>query len=93
MLQYLKKGLKLVKHALLLLKAQAYKTVQMNVNDIRVLRRTSMQAFQYLERGQGLVEYALILTLVALVVIAVLMILGPRIGNVFSSINKSLSSI
>ena len=46
-----------------------------------------------LNRAQGLVEYALILTLVALVVIAVLMILGPRIGNVFSSINKSLSGI
>ena len=46
-----------------------------------------------LSRGQGLVEYALILTLVALVVIAVLMILGPRIGTVFSSINKSLIGI
>jgi len=45
------------------------------------------------ERGQGLVEYALILVLVAIVVIAVLMILGPIIGNVFSSINKSLSSV
>jgi len=44
-------------------------------------------------RAQGLVEYSLILTLVGLVVIAVLMILGPRIGNVFSSINKSLSGI
>ena len=93
MLQYLKKGVKSVKHALLLLKAQAYKTIQINVNDIRALRKTSMQVFQYLERGQGLVEYALILTLVAIVVIAVLMILGPRIGSVFSSINKSLSGI
>jgi pilus assembly protein Flp/PilA len=45
------------------------------------------------ERGQGLIEYALILVLVAIVVIAVLMILGPRIGNVFSSVNKSLSGI
>ena len=52
-----------------------------------------MSTIANLNRGQGLVEYALILTLVALVVIAVLMILGPRIGNVFSSINKSLSSI
>ncbi|HDN80091.1 MAG: pilus assembly protein [Chloroflexi bacterium] len=38
------------------------------------------------EEGQGLVEYALILVLVAIVVIAVLMILGPAIGNVFSNI-------
>jgi pilus assembly protein Flp/PilA len=42
------------------------------------------------ERGQGLVEYALILVLVAIVVIAVLMVLGPVIGNVFSTINSSL---
>jgi len=36
--------------------------------------------------GQGLVEYALILVLVALVVILVLYILGPAIGNAFSAI-------
>lgn len=34
------------------------------------------------ERGQGLVEYALILVLVAVVVIAVLLVLGPTIKNV-----------
>ena len=45
------------------------------------------------EKGQGLVEYALILVLVALVVIAVLLLLGPIIGNVFSSINNSLSTV
>ena len=38
------------------------------------------------EKGQGLVEYALILVLVAVVVIVVMQILGPTIGNVFSSI-------
>lgn len=36
------------------------------------------------ESGQGLVEYALILVLVAIVVIAVLALVGPAIGNVFS---------
>ncbi len=45
------------------------------------------------ERGQGLVEYALILVLVAIVVIAALMILGPIIGNTFSTINASLNSV
>jgi pilus assembly protein Flp/PilA len=39
------------------------------------------------EKGQGLVEYALILVLVAIVVIVALSILGPIIGNVFSEIN------
>ena len=45
------------------------------------------------EKGQGLVEYALILVLVAIVVIAALMILGPMIGNVFSKINSSLGTV
>ncbi len=45
------------------------------------------------EKGQGLVEYALILVLVAIVVIAALMILGPIIGNVFSTINNSLANV
>jgi len=42
------------------------------------------------EEGQGLVEYALILVLVAIVVIAILLILGPVIGNVFSTIVNNL---
>ena len=42
------------------------------------------------EKGQGLVEYALILVLVAVVVIAVLTLLGPIIGNVFSDIMSAM---
>ena len=38
------------------------------------------------QRGQGLVEYALVLVLVSVVVIAILTLLGPQIGNVFSRI-------
>ena len=49
--------------------------------------------FKSKEKGQGLVEYALILVLVAIVVIAALMILGPIIGNVFSKLNTSLMEI
>jgi pilus assembly protein Flp/PilA len=45
------------------------------------------------EKGQGLVEYALILVLVAVVVIVVMRVLGPTIGNVFSSIINSLSGL
>ncbi len=40
------------------------------------------------QEGQGLVEYALILVLVAIVVIAILAILGPQIGNIFSRITS-----
>jgi pilus assembly protein Flp/PilA len=36
--------------------------------------------------GQGLVEYALILVLVAMIVIGILLLLGPIIGNAFSNI-------
>ncbi len=42
------------------------------------------------EEGQGLVEYALILVLVAVVVIIILALLGPAIGNIFSTIVENL---
>lgn len=42
------------------------------------------------EKGQGLVEYALILVLVAIVVIVILALLGPAIGNVFSTILNAI---
>ena len=44
------------------------------------------------EEGQGLVEYALILVLVAVVVIAILTLLGPQVANVFSMITNGLST-
>ncbi|MCA9935318.1 MAG: Flp family type IVb pilin [Ardenticatenaceae bacterium] len=43
------------------------------------------------EQGQGLVEYALVLVLVAVVIIAILTLLGPQIGNVFSRITNGLA--
>ena len=49
--------------------------------------------FSLKEKGQGLVEYAFILVLVAIIVIATLLILGPVIGNTFSKINSSLSAV
>ncbi len=42
------------------------------------------------EQGQGLVEYALLLVLVAMVVLLVLALLGPTIGNTFSNIINAL---
>ena len=42
------------------------------------------------EEGQGLVEYALIIVLVAIVVIIALTALGPIIGGVFSTIASNL---
>jgi Flp pilus assembly pilin Flp len=42
---------------------------------------------------QGLVEYTLILVLVAIIVITVFMVLGPIIGNVFSTLNDNLKAL
>ena len=42
------------------------------------------------EKGQGLVEYAIILAFVAIVVISVVRLLGPRIGDTFSTIASSM---
>jgi len=36
--------------------------------------------------GQSLVEYALIISLVAIVVLALLTVFGPSVGNLFSNI-------
>ena len=42
------------------------------------------------EEGQGLVEYALILVLIAIVVIGTLSLLGTKVSQIFSSINSGL---
>lgn len=42
------------------------------------------------EEGQGLVEYALIILFIAIVVVAVLLIFGPEIGDLYSTIVNSL---
>ena len=43
------------------------------------------------EEGQGLVEYALILVLVAIVVIAILSLVGPQIANIFCKVTRGLT--
>lgn len=43
------------------------------------------------EEGQGLVEYALILVLIAIVVIVILGLLGDQVSIVFSRITSSLT--
>lgn len=49
-----------------------------------------MRRLQSPQKGQGLVEYALILVLVAVIVIAILTLLGPQVGNVFSRVVNGL---
>ncbi len=45
------------------------------------------------EDGQGLVEYALILVLVAVVVIAVLALMGPYIGDWLNNVGEWLRQL
>lgn len=42
------------------------------------------------QRGQGLVEYSLIILFVAIAVIGILVLIGPAIGSVFSQIVPAL---
>jgi pilus assembly protein Flp/PilA len=46
--------------------------------------------FALKEKGQGLVEYAIIVAFVALVVIVIVRYMGPEVGNTFSRINNSM---
>jgi len=42
------------------------------------------------EEGQGLTEYALILLFIAIVVVAVLLVFGPMLGNMYSSVVQAI---
>jgi pilus assembly protein Flp/PilA len=44
------------------------------------------------EKGQGMVEYALILVLIAIVVIVVLTVVGHQVNNIFSNISSTLGT-
>lgn len=60
---------------------------------MNILRALPMRAFLALqsvrdrEEGQAMVEYALLLSLIAIVSIAVLTTLGGKVSSVFSEIN------
>ena len=47
--------------------------------------------FSLKEKGQGLVEYAIILALIAIVVIAVMATLGTKVKGIFNSISASMT--
>jgi pilus assembly protein Flp/PilA len=51
-----------------------------------------LRSFFAKEEGQGLVEYALILVLIAIVVIGILTLLGKKVSQVFSQINSGLTT-
>jgi pilus assembly protein Flp/PilA len=45
------------------------------------------------EEGQALVEYALILALIAIVSIVVLQLLGVNVSRIFNRVNTALSAV
>jgi len=47
-------------------------------------------SFRQGERGQGLVEYALIIALVAILLVGALTFLNGQLGTVFTNISSSL---
>ncbi len=49
-----------------------------------------VRSFLAKEPGQGLVEYALILVLIAVVVIVILSAVGQRVQSTFSTVNSAL---
>ncbi len=51
-----------------------------------------MKQFFHDEDGQTLVEYGLLVALIALVVIAILTVLGGKIRNIFVMTNTTLKS-
>ena len=52
--------------------------------------KTGARSRWRLQRGQGMVEYALILVLVSVVVIVILLTMGNQIANVFSNVVATL---
>ena len=57
-----------------------------------MLLETARKLFRDRQKGQGMVEYALILVLVSIVVIAILFTMGGQIGNVFSNVTQALKT-
>jgi pilus assembly protein Flp/PilA len=57
-----------------------------------LVRKAELEEKTEGEKGQGMVEYALILVLIAIVVIVILTVVGHQVSNVFSNISSGLGS-
>jgi pilus assembly protein Flp/PilA len=58
-----------------------------------ILGGTDMKNFFKDESGQGMVEYGLIIALIAIGVIAALKLLGPAISGIFTEAQTELNAI
>jgi pilus assembly protein Flp/PilA len=43
------------------------------------------------ENGQGMAEYGMAIVLVAVVIVAILTVFGPQVGNMFSRVTTGFS--
>ncbi len=57
------------------------------------LLRMKLRRFCRSARGQAMIEYAIIVVLMAVVILVALMVLGNQTKNVFSNISGAISSI
>ncbi len=55
---------------------------------VRMLRASQAQQ----EKGQTLIEYALIIALIVIVVIAAMLLLGPQIATLYNTITTTLAN-
>jgi pilus assembly protein Flp/PilA len=55
-----------------------------------IMQSSKEAASEARARGQGMVEYGLILALVAVVAIAGLIVLGPKIAEMFTALGSSV---
>jgi Flp pilus assembly pilin Flp len=62
------------------------------MREVNEMKRTLRRMYRGLQsrKGQSLVEYALILALIAVVAIVVLQGLGKKVNNTLSSVNSNL---
>ncbi len=49
-----------------------------------------LKAMMRNRKGQGMVEYGLIISLIAVAVIAALVVLGPKIAALFTSVSNNM---
>ena len=61
-----------------------------SAKEAQASRRRKIMIYSPHDEGQGLVEYALIIMLVAIVVIVIAAVLGPTIGNMYSRLMTNL---
>jgi pilus assembly protein Flp/PilA len=68
--------------------AEARGGLSLRALDVRERLRSVVER----QRGQGMVEYGLILILIAIVVILILQVVGRQVNNVFSNLSSGLGT-